>query len=523
MSRKKWIQEIDPVRKPSKYSILEGQDFFLISAINRVPTLVKIYETSFSVGKAVDATTPEFPQGASPQVFGFYCFPEIVNAVATTLMLNWERPKRKNKKKEDPDWGISSWAEKQTKIALLGKISTQWRRLLAGADPTIVSAQKAVFSASGHPTANHMLDAKLYEDRILIKDVLSSRGAATLLHYAPFVITKMNAARVRAMPEWADMEQLAESLGLRIDLSSADVKTEEIIESMHNWAGMLAPSGKPYCSLSATLINLPKNVPFEFVFDLAQHKLLEPITSRSAVLLAGAYASFEKVCGLADADKQKLQNIFFRTKDIEIKKAMALFNDHTGFAFSIRRYRDVDKLIKYMLDAPIGRSKTLVGFLKAAIRYHQEKVEEERIAYAATADIRRVATKPPIPLPAEPDITFLETVNTIISEGELMGHCVGSSSYCEGAVNGTHYLFHVRHSGHDATAQIMADGTIGQIFGPKNKNNPACKWGISKLSPWCRQLKRHLREGVCVQNPTPELAFPQMQDPAANVFERAQI
>lgn len=192
---------------------------------------------------------------------------------------------------------------------------------MANANQTIVSVQKAVFSASGHPTESHLLDLKLYDDPILVKDVLASRGAATLLQYAPAVIVKMNAARIRGTPEYKEMEELAKSVGFNISITREEPTTQQIIDTMHNWTGMLSFSGKPYESLSATLLNLPKNIPFDYVFGLSDHKLLEPLLSRSSVLLAGIFAEAERRLEWSEGDKLKAEAVFFRSKDLEIKKA----------------------------------------------------------------------------------------------------------------------------------------------------------------------------------------------------------
>jgi hypothetical protein len=66
---------------------------------------------------------------------------------------------------------------------------------------------------------------------------------------------------------------------------------------------------------------LSKNIPFDYVFGLSDHKLLEPLLSRSSVLLAGIFAEAERRLEWSEGDKLKAEAVFFRSKDLEIKKA----------------------------------------------------------------------------------------------------------------------------------------------------------------------------------------------------------
>ena len=94
--------------------------------------------------------------------------------------------------------------------------------------------------------------------------------------------------------------------------------------------------------------------------------------------------------------------------------------------------------------------------------------------------------KPNIDLPNNKAIEFMDTVGRIRQEGKDMYNCV--ASYANSAYKGNCYLFHVEYKGEKATAEISPNGTLMQIYGPRNTKNKACEYGSRELKKWGANL-----------------------------------
>src|SRR5207237_508482 len=90
--------------------------------------------------------------------------------------------------------------------------------------------------------------------------------------------------------------------------------------------------------------------------------------------------------------------------------------------------------------------------------------------------------RPPIPLPDDPRVRFLDTVAGVCAEAETMQHCV--ASYIDLAVMGNCYLFHVSYQGEEATVEVGVEGKARQAQGPRNQPNRAARWGKRVLNRW---------------------------------------
>jgi PcfJ-like protein len=98
----------------------------------------------------------------------------------------------------------------------------------------------------------------------------------------------------------------------------------------------------------------------------------------------------------------------------------------------------------------------------------------------------RATGRPPIPLPGQPNVVFLDTVGAVTREGERMHHCI--ASYIPRAVAGNCFLFHVDYAGEQASVEVNPWGQVTQAFGPSNKRNVAAQWGRRVLGSWGRKL-----------------------------------
>ena len=114
--------------------------------------------------------------------------------------------------------------------------------------------------------------------------------------------------------------------------------------------------------------------------------------------------------------------------------------------------------------------------------------------------------RPPIDLPENPEIRFLETPAEICEEGIRMGHCVETFSL--EAIEGSAFIFHVEKDGESATVAVNAQGQVTQARGPLNERNRACKWATRVLRRWGRAMP----QPIASQETSEEASVAEMEE-----------
>jgi len=150
-----------------------------------------------------------------------------------------------------------------------------------------------------------------------------------------------------------------------------------------------------------------------------------------------------------------------------------------------RRSNDISLLAEYLRDYPDRYPGNVEGLIERSIEWHRENpivVEQERIQISDDAE----AVLPPIPLPDDPNISFLKDVKAIRTEGKKMYHCI--AGYSQNAIQGEVYLFHVDLDGDEASVMVDRNGKVLQSKGPCNAQNKASKWGALVLGEWGKSL-----------------------------------
>ena len=179
--------------------------------------------------------------------------------------------------------------------------------------------------------------------------------------------------------------------------------------------------------------------------------------------------------------------VFVEARAPQIHEALRRVSRHTHNDLRADQQHDLQFLVRFLLDYPHQHDGTIVGLARKAIHWHQRRLAQERAAivkrYGATT---RVGT-PPIPVPVNPGVRLLRTVDEIVREGQQMNHCVASD--IPGAVSGHQYIFHIDHDGDAATVMVRRDGTIADSQGPRNRRNAASRWGERRLKAWVGQLR----------------------------------
>jgi hypothetical protein len=314
----------------------------------------------------------------------------------------------------------------------------QWQRLLKGIDPTVLAVNKAVFSATfGCRRASQLLNGQLYQDKYLVKDILNYRAAAMA---------------VKLYDE------------VRIE--------NESLEVLRDWRNLYAPDGQAYTSLNKTLMNLPGGVPLGVLKDLRKLVLPRPIYNRVELI-----ATLSATGGLAD----NCNVVAFANGD-QIRSAMQRVSRYLHRPLSPRRWRHVAEAIRFILDYPERHSGNIVGLANKSIRWHRQRLDQVAHSVIVRLGKAKELAKPPIKLPEDEGICFLETVGALVKEDCEMNNCI--SGYAQRAVGGSCYLFHIDHKGQRASVEVDSWGRVRQSYGPQNTLNAASKWGEQVLTRW---------------------------------------
>lgn len=353
------------------------------------------------------------------------------------------------------------------------------RDLVRKADPAVVAVQKAAFRACME-TPPIFLDERLYQQPLLVRDLLAYRAAPSVVAAAPLVVWQQDHGKLNG----AKRKELQEL----------------VLGRVGNWLGLLSPTKRPYRSLSRTLMNLPGRIPYRLLRTLAKIELERPILDRIvliALLEAKAHCcnlSFEETSnGHAPTVHARAPNIrlFMHAERADIYAAMQAVGADIRWNLSPRSISDVAMVARFLMDYPVAHHGKLAGLTRKAIEWHREQARYEFVDDPDSVTLKIKTGVPPIGLPEIPGVTFLATWREVYREGSLMKHCVASC--LASALSGHSYLFHCDHKGHHATIQVSADGRIMQANGPCNAPNPAVGYASNRLAKWGSGLRAQRR------------------------------
>jgi len=328
-------------------------------------------------------------------------------------------------------------------------------RVLRRADPR-VAAVWAATSAEAEVPSDVVFARELYDDPWIVRDVLRWRAAAIALAHVETTLRPADAA-----------------------------DTPAFLAALRRWPALFAPDGVPYRSLHRTLMNLPRDVPASVVCALRRVRLERPLVDAVELCATGiaadAYAAPDRAGDVAASHRR----IWHHARRAEIVAAVARVAAETDRRLDPRQAGDVATIVRFVADCPEPFGGRLAGLVDRALRWHRLDAREREDVHDA-GGIDAPARRPPIPLPREPGITFLDRVGAIGAEGERMHSCV--AGYAASAVDGWCYLFHVEHAGEHATVEVSPRGEVVQAEGPCNTENRAARWGRQRLALWGRGL-----------------------------------
>lgn len=427
-----------------------------------------------------------------PLGFGLIEYGRLTRAIVRTLL---DGTDKLGGPRALAQWHVDRYCQR------IGKeIHREYQRLLEDADPIALSTQRRIFAATfGCPAL--AFEPELYERPYLLADLERYRALAAVLYDAHGANLRLTERRLQGSRQYRELAAMAAEHDLRIDLrpesgddpfgATPELTVPAALDLLEqNWRGTLAPTGEPYRSLNRTIENFPGGIPRALVPVLGRIQLEQPITDRLELLAVLAYAE----------RRHELPHLaaFMDSSREQIKRAMQMVGEFTRNDLSPRRSRDVSFLTRFLGDHHGTHNGTATGLARKAIRWHRDRLEHEAAEMLEELGEQPLAP-PPIDLPADPRISFIDSTPAIAAEGARMGHCI--ATYARAAVDGRAFAFHVEQGG-PATVLIGDGGQIIDAGGPRNQLTPAMRWGKRKLSAWARDFpapeRRPIPEGELI-------------------------
>ncbi len=473
-------------------------NYFSSSLINN---RIEIFSSLFSSANIINA---DFHlrieiDGHYDRYFNYYDFAGISNYLFASL------PKIKKTKNSSKNTNT----QRKNNFLKIDNLHSNWLSLIDKVDKEVLAVHKKNLHSTGFKKYQNFSDIpevklifipNFYDYKYLVADAKNYRAANIAFNNIDYLIHQklhldsyfvlaqefFNSLFLKELgekkPEKHHFEQekkknsqINNNLFSIIDYHNC-YNIKKILMEAHSWMNLFSDTGKTYRALNKTLMNLPPQIPELIVCSLHKIHIHKPLTDRLEFL---AYLLSENIFH---------QNIFRNSRSEQIKKAFKIYCDYTiqDVTYSTRKFND---FIIFLKDYRNEFHGNIIDLTKRSIKWHNEfgfwdfeiiSQNEHNI------DLNQETAKPPIPLPVNNHIRFLNTSGDILEEGRIMKHCV--ATYIDLAVAGKTYLFHIDYNGEQATAEIDRVGNIRQIKGVENRHNSACDYGMLVLGEWSRQL-----------------------------------
>jgi hypothetical protein len=373
-------------------------------------------------------------------------------------------------------------------LVVAGHLIAERQQMLAAMDPRV----RAVFDrvAPLAPAPPQLLCSEaMHRDAFVVSDVLAYPAAAIAL---AFVETALRPADLF----WDAVTAKGEAA---------------LLEAIRNWRGLFSPDGRPYRSLDRTLMQLPAGVPPDLLCELRHVRLERPVVDRlELTTLLLAHRVYRRAAN-AEVAATHLRAIAC-ARAPEIVAAVRRTAAAVARRLAPGRIADLEFVLRLLADYPRPGGRRLAALVERALRWHRV-APDVREELQAAGGLSAPTVRPPVPLPGDPRIAFLDTMEAVVREGERMRHCV--ATYARAAARGECFLFHVRHRGAEATVEVGANGVVLQASGPCNQDNAAARWGRRRLAAWGAALlpapvrRRRAREAEARRRRRARAALPQ--------------
>jgi hypothetical protein len=470
------------------YEVYELKDGFKIvpSEEDRPPVVFKMNKRGFwyNVDKQRKLQYGDY------QYIPLYAYYPLLDGAIEKIYETWNPEKKTNNPVRE--MVVTTYCKRTTGKTLNKKVHEIWKRKRDSLDPVIVQLHKKLFSISKGTGNWDRIDRVLRRKKALkylIDDMLKYPAARTAI------------------------------------LHAYGVNEYDLI---HDWKTAYAKDGKLYTSLNKTLMNFPNGVVYYNALSLKFIKLPEPVSTRIRMY---AYAMVGRSYSVRTHNSEdKIMHILLKSSDEDIKEAIRYMwhyfpNTYTG---DFRKVKGIEHALTLIFDYPaslmgdwdiIGlckRSEVYQHDLELQERIRQQEYEAQRLEWQERSRQEREKWEreqraiklsktalPPIPLPEEEYIGFLDDYRMVVQEGVSMHHCI--ASYAESAVKGNCYLFHVNYDGEQASVEVNPSGFVNQSYGPKDTINKASEYGRKVLGSWARKLTTTNKKPILRIEDNPEV------------------
>jgi hypothetical protein len=243
---------------------------------------------------------------------------------------------------------------------------------------------------------------------------------------------------------------------------------ERLVERLTSWRNLYAPSGKATSVLNRTLHRFGDDAAAAALWGLRRVALRSVPKSLIHVEVLGWLGAHPDACRL-----EWQQESVARASENELGEALVILDEGE---LQGRMNEPVAELLAELLasldlDAPAPFPRLFADALY---------VWQQRLPLLTETAL------PPVPLPADPRITFLPNLAAVFAEGAAMGHCVAMRG--PSAVAGSAFLFHAEDRYGQATVQVDPRGRVVEARGPYNTANATARWARLELEQWGRNF-----------------------------------
>ncbi|MFM7071511.1 MAG: hypothetical protein ACKO38_06915 [Planctomycetota bacterium] len=372
--------------------------------------------------------------------------------------------------------------EAQARRSIAWVVGNERQRLLAThVDPLVLQTQRAVFAACRH-AAEIVQDPDFYvfADRHLLADIQRYRAAAVAVNLFGESLRRHYT------------ETFAASSDKDSEGGSSALAMFRACQRLKSWRSLFSDTDRTYSALNVTLNKLPGGVsPTLVCQQLAKVHLARPMLDR--LELSVLLLSMER-------QPHHHHRVFQFASRPEILTAMARVGHELRRVFSPRRTVDLGAFVQYLCDYPEGHSGNIVGLANRSVRYHRLLATQRHRSATIDTNDQPLAV-PPVPLPSQTGLRFLDTAGAVRNEGLLMGHCIASN--VDRACTGQSFLFHYDYAAEMASIEVNSQGRVTQAYGPYNTANTAARKAKRLLGAWGRTFSRSNALGEPVDRDIP--------------------
>jgi len=253
-----------------------------------------------------------------------------------------------------------------------------------------------------------------------------------------------------------------------------------------NWRQSIVGSGKPTRVANITIDKARQDVSNLCIFPW-QH-ISRPITNQSELRFWKQFFESVRYRNQPTEFMTSIGNLISRTTPQEWRKLLFLIRKHYRVKKSKNYiYAASMEVADFLVAHPDTIRRSLINIYQGSIDWHNRPDRwDNRRTKPKYAD-ETPCKAPPINLPDDPHITFVDTVGMLRQEGVRMHHCV--ASFDDECVSGLSFIFHTEYEGEQATTQVLYNGMIGQSYGPCNRVNKASEYARWKLTEWAVPLR----------------------------------